>query len=253
MRFAELMALEPAGEDAFLGRSADYPWGGVYGGQLAAQALRAAAETVPAEQRPSSLHASYIRRARACEPIVFEVERTRDGRRSASRTVRARQSAGTILTLLASFHDGDDAGGGAQPAVAPAVPTPDACLPGGWSTMFECRYAPANGKVAVWLRMNDAAGIDEALAPYALAFMADDIPGDAALALARRDGHAAMSLDHSVWFHRAPPAGGWQLQVFACQSIAGGRGMVVGQAFDMDGTHIATVTQEVLLRERERM
>jgi acyl-CoA thioesterase II len=62
-----------------------------------------------------------------------------------------------------------------------------------------------------------------------------------------------MSLDHSVWFHRAPPAGGWQLQVFACQSIAGGRGMVVGQAFDMDGTHIATVTQEVLLRERERM
>jgi acyl-CoA thioesterase II len=278
--FGELLTLEPRGADRFVGRSPAYPWDGVYGGQLVAQALRAAGETVDARFLPHSLHTRYVRAGRHDEEIVYEVARTHDGRAFATRSVVARQAAGIVATVSAGFHAGErptDQPAGELPAAepnlanqtvrAPTVPAPDELAPGGWSSLFDCRFVPPNGhpgRVAAWLRLHDAVHDDAMLAACALAFLSDDVPGDAVLGLLFPDRPPARnwesvdhslfnhSLDHGVWLSRAVPAGGWQLQEFACHGFAGGRGLVVGHVFDADGAQLATVTQEVLVRRRRR-
>ena len=102
--FSALLALEPHGPDTFVGVSPPYTWGRIYGGQVIAQALYAAAATVPNERPVHSLHAYFILGGRLDEPVRFEVDRVRNGRSFMTRRVVARQSYGAILTLEASFH-----------------------------------------------------------------------------------------------------------------------------------------------------
>ena len=102
--FAALLELEPHGHDSYVGVSPAYPWGRVYGGQVVAQALWAAADTVDEAHLPHSLHAYFIRGGDYDEPIRFEVDRIRDGRSFLTRRVVARQSVGAILNLSASFQ-----------------------------------------------------------------------------------------------------------------------------------------------------
>ena len=102
--FASLLALEPHGPDTFVGVSPPYDWGRIFGGQVIAQALWAAAATVPAERPVHSLHAYFILGGRLDEPVRYEVDRVRNGRSFMTRRVVARQSYGAILTLEASFH-----------------------------------------------------------------------------------------------------------------------------------------------------
>src|SRR3954469_19071639 len=99
-----LLDLEPHGPDTFVGLSPPYTWGRIYGGQVIAQALYAAAVTVPAARPVHSLHAYFILGGRLDEPVRFEVDRVRNGRSFMTRRVVARQSYGAILTLEASFH-----------------------------------------------------------------------------------------------------------------------------------------------------
>src|SRR5262245_22945681 len=103
MRFADIMHLESHGPDTYVASGPSYPWGGLYGGQIVAQALRAAAATVDRQFVVHSLHAYFIRRGDAAEPIRLEVDRLRNGRNFCTRRVVARQSVGAILTLAASF------------------------------------------------------------------------------------------------------------------------------------------------------
>lgn len=251
MAFAELIGLERHDEETFVGSSPAYPWGGVYGGQLVAQALRAACETIDERLQPHVLHASYVRAARPVDPITFAVDRVRDGARFATRGVTARQAARTVVTMIVGFHAGEPPAA-AGPLAPPAVGPPDDLPSGGWSEAFECRYVPHEtpGHVTAWLRLHEPAGDDPVLAACALAYLADDVPGDAALELlpAAQGGWRQQSLDHNVWFHRPPAGDGWQLQDFCCQGVASGRGLVVGQVFDRGGAHLATVGHEVLLR-----
>ena len=264
MQFDAMMRLDRCGDDRFLGHSPAYPWGGVYGGQIVAQALRAAAETVPPSFRVHSLHAYYLRGAVPDEPLAFEVQRVRDGRAFVARSVVARQSAGTVATLSAGFHAGE-AAADAQAVRAPSVAAPEELPAGGWSTDFDCRFVPANGtpgRVAAWLRLKPPVADDPALADCALAYLTDDVPADAALRLLYPDRPPPTSweevdrtlfnhsLDHNVWFHRPAPADAWQLQEFTCRSFVAGRGCVVGEVFDRSGSHLATVAQEVLVRRR---
>jgi acyl-CoA thioesterase-2 len=264
MDFAELMRLERHGDDRFVGRSPAYPWGGVYGGQIVAQALRAAAATVAAGFAVHSLHAYYLRAAAADEPLSYEVERTRDGGSFVARSVVARQSAGTVATLAAGFHAGE-AAADAQAAQAPDVAAPEELPAGGWSSAFDCRFLPVNGtpgRVAAWMRLNPPVVDDPALADCALAYLADDVPADAVLRLLYPDRPPATSweevdrslfnhsLDHNIWFHRPAQVAAWQLQEFTCRSFVAGRGCVVGEVFDRSGSHLATVAQEVLVRRR---
>src|SRR5690349_24959298 len=119
-----MMALEPHGPDTFVGVGPEYPWGGLYGGQIVAQGLRAAGLTVEERFRVHSLHAYFVRRGDATEPIRFEVERVRNGRSFVTRSVEARQSTGAILTMTASFHVDEHEAATLQVATMPDLPLP---------------------------------------------------------------------------------------------------------------------------------
>jgi len=261
MDFATMMNLEPHGPDTFVGIGPKYPWGGLYGGQIVAQALRAALLTVEPQFRVHSLHAYFIRRGDHEEPIRFEVDRIRNGRSFVTRSVIARQATGAILNMSASFQV-DEPAPDKQIAEPPAVPFAED-LPGqAWMGMFERRFVReklGNGRAVGWLRMLDEVGDDPALHAVALAYMSDDLPTDAVVALLypdRKPGEWdqewpfwSASVDHAIWFHRPVRADQWQLQDFTCHGLMSSRGLSVGHVFDAGGVHLATISQEVLVRE----
>lgn len=258
-----MMRLEEHGPDVYVGVGPAYPWNGLYGGQIVAQGLRAAAATVDDGFRVHSLHAYFVRRGDAAEPIRFEVDRLRNGRSFATRRVVARQAVGAILTMELSFQVAE-AGHDVQTAGLPDVPGPDDLVSDGWSEMFERRVAtPRNaleGKGIAWLKMAEVVGDDPVLQACALAYLSDDLPTDAVVALhperPRADQGDAFeldfwsaSLDHAIWFHRPPVSDEWQLHDFSSHAYLSSRGLAVGHVLLQDGTHIATIAQEVLLRK----
>jgi acyl-CoA thioesterase-2 len=257
--FGELLHLEPSGNDAFVGTGHQYPWGGLYGGHIVAQALRAAAKTVDGQMVPHSLHAYFIRPGDGADPVRYEVDRSRDGRAFCTRRVVATQS-NVILNLEASFHVAEDTPAVQTFGLEPGTPTPDALVNDSWSPMFERRFIPgtdAQGRSRAWFRMRDALDDDPVLHACALAYLSDDLPTDAVVRAHPEGGtqfenHAeqfwSASLDHAIWFH-AHDAGEWQLQDFICHRFGGARGLGIGHVFRPDGRHVATVAQEVLLRE----
>jgi acyl-CoA thioesterase-2 len=259
--FETMMTLTPHGADTFVGTGPRYPWGGLYGGQIVAQGLRAAGLTVESGFRPHSLHAYFIRPGDHAEPIRFEVDRLRNGRSFATRRVEARQSIGAILTMAASFQV-DEEGPAVQSAAAPAVAKPDALESSGWSDLFDRRFAPTGeetGRASAWLRIVGPVPADPLIDACALAFMSDDLPTDSVFALhpdVRAIGEWAherfmsASLDHAIWFHRPHRGSDWQLHDFTCHGLLGSRGVGVGHVFTLAGVHTATITQEVLVRPR---
>jgi len=260
MDFQAMMALEPHGPDTFVASGPRYPWGGLYGGQIVAQALRAAASTVDPEFQVHSLHAYFIRLGDAAEPIRLEVDRIRNGRTFVTRRVVARQAVGAILNLSASFQ---------VPEPAPDVQTermpvgsgPEGLAGDSWSPLIERRFLPqplGPGRVAAWMRLGAELGDDPVLNACALAYLSDDLPTDAVVARHPARGPSGgterpfwnASLDHVIWFHRAVRASAWHLHDFCCRGLIGGRGLSVGTVFDREGRHVATVCQEVLIRSR---
>jgi len=253
-----MMALEAHGPDTFVGVGPRYPWGGLYGGQIVAQALRAAASTVGPDYRVHSVHAYFIRRGDHDESIRFEVERLRNGRSFVTRAVVARQSSGAILNMSASFQT-DEQSTDVQAAVRPVVPGPHGVAPSSWSEMFDRRTVKlaGEGRASAWLRLQEPIADDPVLHACALAYLSDDLPTDAVVALHPSRGAGipeedwmSASLDHAIWFHRPVSADQWMLQDFHCLGLLSSRGLSVGQVFTDEGTHVATVAQEVLLRLR---
>jgi acyl-CoA thioesterase-2 len=259
---AELLALEPHGPDTFVGVSPPYEWGRIYGGQVIAQALRAASDTVDTEHGVHSLHAYFILGGRLDEPVRYEVDRVRNGRSFVTRRVVARQSYGAILTLEASFH-ATEPGPVVQTVVAPQdVPTPESLPEEGWGWMLERRNVPhphGVGRVLTWVRVDDSVGSDPIMQTCALA-----LASDTSAVSAVRDAHPrgnvtreqhnevfmGASLDHAVWFHHPTKADDWLLLDFSCHFVGGARGLSIGHVFDRSGRHVATIVQEALLRER---
>jgi acyl-CoA thioesterase II len=247
----------------YVGVGPDYPWGGLYGGQIVAQALRAGAATVEEQFDVHSLHAYFVRRGDSREPIRYEVDRLRNGRSFVTRRVVARQAVGAILTMELSFQV-DEAGHDVQIAGLPDVPGPDDLDGETWSTMFERRFAtPRNaleGRGIAWLRMRDAVPDDPLLQACALAYLSDDLPTDAVVALhperpgaeggdAFGEGFMSASLDHAIWFHRPLVAHEWHVHDFASHAYLSSRGLAIGHVLTQQGTHVATIAQEVLLRK----
>lgn len=258
-RFDQLIALEPHGPDVFVGLSPEYPWGRVYGGQVAAQALQAALSTVDEEYHPHSLHGYFIRGGTSTEPIRFEVDRIRNGRSFITRRVVARQSSGAILSLSASFHliEGEV---DVSPRTIPAsIPHPDDCADEPWGPLIERRVVPAeaaDGRTAVWLRVKGPLGDARGTQQLALVYASDDVPYDAAASPhpewrpSYEDERAFIgaSLDHALWFHRPGRADEWQLHMLEPMGFTGNRGLAFGQVFSADGLHLASVAQEIVLR-----
>lgn len=265
--FATMMALEAHGPDTFVGVGPEYPWGGLYGGQIVAQSLRAAGLTVEPHYLPHSLHGYFIRRGDASEPIRFEVDRIRNGRSFVTRRVVARQSVGAIFNLSSSFQVAEDSHDVESLTVPVEAGAPDDATDDTWSHVFDRRHViSANermGRALCWMRMRESVPADPLLQACAIAYESDDLPTEASLAehpdrLPVPEGEAedddggfmAASLDHSIWFHRPIDPATWHVYDFRGQGFVGSRGLAIGQVFGADGRHAATVSQEMLIRVR---
>jgi acyl-CoA thioesterase II len=256
MDFAEMMALDERAPDSLIGRGPRYPWGGLYGGQIVAQSLRAAAATVESRFVVHSLHAYFIRRGDAEEPIRFDVDRLRDGRNFVTRAVVARQSMGAILHMSASFQI-PQRGEYAQVERMPDAPAPDSIKDNSWSRMFDRRFITEDGgRAMAWLRVPGATD-DPVLAACAFAYISDDLATDAVRSQRRctdsspdalTRSWSSVSLDHAIWFHHTFHGSDWQLHDFRCVGLEATRGLAIGRVFSPDGAHLATVSQEVLHR-----
>jgi acyl-CoA thioesterase-2 len=259
--FATMMALEPHGTDVWVGTGPRYPWGGLYGGQIVAQGLRAGTFTVDDDFRVHSLHAYFIRSGDHTEPIRFEVDRVRNGRSFLTRRVTARQSVGVILEMTASYQVDEDATE-VQTATVPPTKAPEDLADDSWSPLFDRRMAPRRrGDTSGWLKVADAIGDDPALQACGLAYLSDDLPTEAVVSLHPdsdperpfEDQFMSASLDHAIYFHRPVAADEWNLQAFGCHGLMSSRGVSVGYVFTREGTHVATIVQEVLLRKLRRL
>jgi acyl-CoA thioesterase II len=264
MSFGELLRLEPHGPDTYVGATAEYPWGKrLFGGQIVAQGLRAAFHTVNADRPVHSLHAYFIRPGSPNEPVRYEVERLRDGGSFSTRQVVARQSAGAILNVSVSFQV-DESGSEADvqlTQLGQEVPSPDDSRleHTGWGKMLDRRRWPDEqpGSAGHWLRlMSDDLGDDPIAHACGLAFVSDGAPTSAARSChpesvgnnSDRQLFTGASLDHAVWFHRPAKIDGWHWFDMRSGGLRGGRGLVAGEIFSENGTHVATMAQEILLR-----
>lgn len=260
--FGELIELDQRGADTWVGGSPRYRSDRIYGGQVVAQALWAAARTVDEAFVAHSLHAYFIRGGSLEEPVRFDVDRLRNGRSFCTRAVVARQSGGAILNLSCSFQRLEiDAE--VQTARMPLAPDPDDVShdPDDWPWIMDrrpLRPYPGAGQSMGWVRLVDPLPDDPVLHRCGLAFTSDTIQFGSAHSIhplqipsdQHRDRFMAASLDHAMWFHRPARADQWHLYQWDCHGLRGARGMTVGNLFTPDGTHVASIAQEVLLRER---
>ncbi|MEV0703508.1 acyl-CoA thioesterase II [Saccharopolyspora sp. NPDC050389] len=269
-----LLDLERIEENIFRGVSPASSPVRVFGGQVAGQALVAAGRTVPPERRVHSLHAYFIRPGDPSIPIVYEVDRTRDGRSFTTRRVVAVQRGKAIFSLSASFQVDEDGIDHAEPM--PEVPDPETLPTYGEQigSMIEklgraqprpidVRYVteppwvsresgPREARSQVWMRADGVLPDDDLLHVCIAAFASDMTLLDAVLArhgvywgLDKVNG---ASLDHAMWFHRRFRADEWLLYDCASPSASGARGLATGRFFSRDGQLVATVVQEGLLR-----
>ena len=233
----------------------------VFGGQLVAQALRAATLTVDPTREVHSLHATFVSAGTGGETIRYEVDRTRDGSSFTNRRVTARQAKGVVLVLTADFHADEPGVEYAAPATE-GVPGPDGLEAGRYDNpLVESRDVPP-GAVScappharhAWYRCTSSFGDDPAEHAQAIAFLSDF-----GMTRAAREPHAhladdsrrqSVSLDHSVWFHRPVRADQWLLSELVPISTGRGRGLAIGTLRTQDGTLAVSYAQEVLLRER---
>ena len=248
--------LEPHGPDTWVGESPPYSWGRIYGGLVIAQALWAATQTVQPERRAHSLHAYFILGGDLSEPVRYEVDRVRNGRSFTTRRVMARQSGGAILTLACSFQV-DEGGEETQSAEFPKVPAADT-LGRAWDAgAVRCDVpTPASSPHSTaWVRFPEPLGDDPRLQACALAYVSDVNPMGAVRrtfpgAAGAADDLMGASLDHAMWFHRPARADDWVLIDMTGHGMIGSRGLATGPVFLADGTHVATIAQEGLLRRR---
>jgi acyl-CoA thioesterase-2 len=274
-RLVALLDLERIEENIFRGVSPAHSTVRVFGGQVAGQALVAAGRTVPSERKVHSLHAYFIRPGDPSIPIVYEVDRIRDGRSFTTRRVVGVQRGKAIFALSASFQQVEP---GVEHADSmPAVPPPDD-LPsrlesirevadklGPMATMprpIDIRYVTSppwerRGEGSethnqVWMRADGTLPDDELLHVCVLTYASDMTLLDSILVRQGVywgfDKVLGASLDHAVWFHRPFRADEWFLYDSVSPSASGARGLATGRFFAQNGTLIATVVQEGLLR-----
>ena len=255
--FRELITLERVAADFFVGQTPHYSWGRVFGGQVVAQALAAAAATVEKNHRVHSLHAYFVLGGIEGVPILFEVDRLREGRSFTTRRVVARQTSGAILNLDASFQVEEDDVDIQEGGLPPGLPDPESIPRSDWSGLGDVReIAPREGEIRsqLWMRIPDDLGDDPIAHACALAYLSDHNAMDAIILShpAKPDWEEMMtaSLDHAVWFHRFSRADDWMLFDYRGHGLVNARGMATGSVYSRSGVHLATVAQEGLVRTK---
>jgi acyl-CoA thioesterase II len=265
---------DPDREDTFAGTSYRPPWGRIFGGQVLAQSLVAAARTVDPARPVHSLHAYFLRAGDPDLPVTFEVERLRDGRSFSARRTQAVQRGKPILSMISSFQA--PATGLDHQVEMPKVPGPDELptledLFGGMpipvvqrmlrSRPVDMRYVdgplflkPGPEPVAhqaVWLRASAPMPDDQLLHTALLAFASDYTLLESVVrrhGLSWASGLKTASLDHAMWFHRPVRVDEWLLYAQESPSASGARGMGMGRIFTADGVLVASTAQEGMMR-----
>ena len=244
----------------------------VFGGQVAGQALVAAGRTVETGRSVHSLHAYFVRPGDPRVPIVYEVERVRDGRSFTTRRVRAVQRGEVIFALSASFQLPQDGVEHTEPAPV-GVPAPESLpdlgerlresggylvgLPRPLDLRFvdappwsEARGPVTDDPMRVWMRA-DGTLPDDPLLHVCLLTYASDLTLLPSV-LARHEVHMGevqmASLDHAMWFHRPFRADEWLLYECRSPSASGARGLAEGRFFTRDGRLVVTAVQEGMVR-----
>jgi acyl-CoA thioesterase-2 len=276
----KILDLEQLELNLFRGHSPQTGWQRVYGGQVIGQALVAACRTLDVTARPPhSLHAYFLLGGDPKVPIIYEVERVRDGRSFATRRVVAIQHGEAIFIMSVSFHA--DEPGLTHQAPMPDVPKPEDLptladlkqrtlpMPEQVQRFYE-RERPIelrpvefdrymgrkieNGRFHLWLRASGRLPDDPAIHRCVLAYASDMGLLDSSLVPHGRTlfekEFMAASLDHALWFHRPFRADEWLLYAHDSPNLSGSRGFSRGLIFTREGTLIASVTQEGLVRER---
>lgn len=275
-----VLDLEPLDLNLFRGISPQTGWQRVYGGQVIAQALVAAIRTVEATRPPHSMHAYFILPGDPKVPIIYDVDRVRDGKSFTTRSVTARQHGHPIFSMLVSFqvHEEGLDHQAEMPKVTPPEDLPDEMemrkkllplMPGPVRRYYERerpiemrpvefdRYAGKkypDGRFHLWFRTIGPLPDDLAIHQCVLAYASDLTLLDASL---MRHGRTlfekefmAASLDHALWLHRPFRADDWLLYAQDSPNLHGSRGLSRGLIFTRDGTLVASVAQEGLVRQR---
>ncbi len=277
----DLLDLEYIEHNIFRGQSIDIGSGTVFGGQALAQSLVAARRTVEDDRTAHSMHGYFILPGDVDAPIVYEVDRLRDGNSFTTRRIVAIQHGRAIFNMAASFQAPE--AGVAHQAEMPDVPSPDQLireldlirrfedripeeLRSFYTRERPIEFRPVEpidpfdpDKTApeheVWFRTRgdlpddrlthrgvlayatDYGLLGAALRPHGLSFVQPDLQ--------------LATLDHALWFHRPVQVDEWLLYVMDSPSASGARGFTRGQIFAEDGTLVASVAQEGLMRVRE--
>lgn len=286
-RLLALLQVEEVETDLFRGQSTNEGWMRVYGGQVVAQALMAASHTVPEGRLCHSLHSYFIRPGDPALPIVYKVERDRDGVGFTTRRVIAIQKGRPIFNMAASFQIAEQ---GLEHSVSPPsdVPHPETLesdsewarrnaphAPEPWKTLWLTRDRPLDVRAVGqddffaptvrppqqrhWLRlaapMPAATAADPVLQRCLFAYASDMTLLDTCL-----NPHAiswanpklqSASLDHAIWFNATPNMNDWHLFDQDSPMASGGRGLNRAIVHTMDGRPVASVVQEGLIRVRD--
>ncbi|WP_334142227.1 acyl-CoA thioesterase II [Rhabdothermincola sp.] len=274
-----LLDLESIEVNIFRGRSPAVARQRVFGGQVAGQALVAAARTVDPLRTVHSLHAYFLRPGDPSIPILYDVDRIRDGRSFATRRVVAIQHGRAIFNLQASFHVAE-AGFDHQAPMPTDLPDPES-LPdfkqrwAAWAELMgddyhrdrpidtrNCDWEPADRTrplppyQRVWLRADGVLPDDPVLHACVVTYASDMTLLDTSLlphAVGALDDEIFMaSLDHAMWFHRPFRADDWLLYAQDTPSASGGRGLARGSIYTRDGVLAVSVVQEGLIRVMRR-
>jgi acyl-CoA thioesterase-2 len=280
-RLIQLLDVEEIEVDLYRGANTDAGWVRVYGGQVVAQALAAAQRTLADDRPVHSLHSYFIRPGEPRIPILYKVDRERDGASFTTRRVTAIQHGRAIFSLAASFQQREQ--GFTHQDRMPETTGPEGLLseaewnakagdriPEPWRTIWASRDRPFefrpvhpsdpfNPKALQpatqnWFRADGSVPEGQALRAALFAYATDMTLLDTCLlphAVAWTDPQLqAASLDHAIWFHQEPDPSAWHLFDQTSPAASGGRGLNIGKIFARDGTLVATVVQEGLIRYR---
>jgi acyl-CoA thioesterase II len=274
-----VLDIETLEHNLFRGLSPQVGWQRVFGGQVIGQALVAACRTVE-DRAAHSLHGYFLREGDPSLPIIYEVDRIRDGKSFSTRRVVAIQHGQAIFSMAASFHRQEE--GLTHQMTMPEVPPPESLpseaelkkrligrLPPAVKAYWErerpieirpvdlSRYLSAEKRAPtqqVWIRATGSLGDNLALHQCVLAYASDFTLLDTALIAHGRfvfdPGLMLASLDHAIWFHRSFRADDWLLYAQDSPSSSAGRAFCRGTLFTRTGTLVASTAQEGLVRER---
>ncbi len=262
--------------DLFTGPAMPTPHGRSFGGQVMGQALMSVGETIPADRRVHSLHGYFLRPGNSNEKTAFEVARLFDGGSFSTRRVQAYQNGTPIMSMIASFQTQDGGPDHQEPVDMSRFGSPDD-FPNlrekyghlqnekraSWILQrpFDFRFVEddivfrvpeASPIQNVWMRTHNTLDENPLIHAAGLVFGADYMLVEPVMRAHGiswvTPGMRAASLDFSMWFHRPFRLDEWLLYSLVSPTAQGGRGLTHGKFFTADGTHVASVSQEVMLR-----